>query len=158
MAIYTTTKCGFCNCAWEFLDNKRADVIVGPPVIKCENCGALNKTKKKLFRDLNIIQKTYFIVEQTLFRFIYSSFIIFFGFAAFYFPFTNKSVSGSMFIPEMEEPKKFIAAILFVTAAYFIIKAGYENMKQILLVNDFIKQVEKQHDKNGGYVLSKDFY
>jgi uncharacterized membrane protein len=57
MGVYVTSKCPNCDYHIKHFEIKTNHSKFGTPIIKCQNCSQLIKTKKKLWRDMTMVEK-----------------------------------------------------------------------------------------------------
>ena len=158
MGTYITTKCGHCNVKWEFLNSTRLNIKLGPPIIKCSSCNGLNKTKHKLYRDMNTFEKVWLYVEQTFLRFIFNLGVIIMGFGMLYGSLLMEEEDGTIPLNNMLEIDNYFGIIIFLSIGLGIIWFGFNNLKQSFQLKEIIKIYEETHDKNGGFIWSHEYY
>ncbi len=146
MATYVSTKCGVCGSYWEYNEQGR-HMSFGPPIVKCSFCGSLIKTKFKLFRDMNILEKIWFLSGQVLLRFalgIGASYGIYYIVKTQYIPMWN----------DINLAGKIITGLILLVIGLW----GVFTIFDTLFTNTNIKDVENEFDKNGGYITSESWY
>lgn len=158
MGIYTTTKCGHCGEKWEFLSSKRSNILLGPPVVKCSSCNGLNKTKHKLFRDMNNLEKGWFYLQQGFLRIIYNVFIILLGIGLSYGLLFLEDEKGKIPFNSMVDMGNYVGIIIFGGMGLSMVWFGWKNLKQSFQLNDIIENLENTYDNNGDFVWSWEFY
>lgn len=143
MGTYSTTRCGICKTTWEFMEFGTA-APNGPPHVKCNSCGGINKTKKRWYSNSSKKQKIEMLVEILIWDALIGLFGIFmFGFMVFTTPTTASQQESTP------------AVILFA-----IILIGYSIVKYYMAINSFNKEKEwiDKYNKNGGYLTQDEFY
>lgn len=65
MAVVARTKCGNCNTLWSRRVNQ-VRVNHGPPNVKCNNCGFINKTGMKWAKDMSKEDKRNLLLKTCL--------------------------------------------------------------------------------------------
>lgn len=132
MAKYVTTRCGYCKSYWEVFAPAGSS-SVGSPIIKCRNCLGLNKSDKKLYRDLNLSQKILFWAGSTI------GFIIY-GFGG---------IAGGLFIIKGNN-EKIIAWVIGIILIIF----GALSIYALFKIKGSLKSLEHEFDENGGFIWS----
>lgn len=158
MGTYITTKCGHCKVKWEFLNSTRLNIKLGPPIIKCSHCGGLNKTKHKLYRDMNIFEKIWLYVEQTFLRFTFNLLVICLGFGILYGTLFMKDEDGKIPLNKMIEIDNYLGILIFLGMGLGVIWFGYINLKSSFHLKEIISSYEELHDNNGGFIWSNEYY
>lgn len=155
---YVTTKCGHCKTKWEFLSSERVDILLGPPVVKCSSCGGLNKTKHKLYRDMNFFQKSWFFIQQGLLRIIYNSGIIVFGILIPRNFLITRDKYGNIPLVGYLEDGNYFGPLIITGIGLGISWFGYNNLKDSFQLKGITRELEKRFDDNGGFLWSNEFY
>tara|TARA_B100001057_G_scaffold467842_1_gene526372 strand:- start:120 stop:578 length:459 start_codon:yes stop_codon:yes gene_type:complete len=150
MATYITTRCGHCNIDWEFLNRKRLNIKLGPPIVKCSSCLKLNKTKHKLYKDMTKFEKGWLIFSQTFLRAIVS---IAFMLGGIWF------IYNLWFGPDTEVYETgygigIFMSLLGVGWSYL----GYKGFLGVFQLKESIESFENYHNKNGGFIWSYEYY
>ena len=144
MVVYSSTKCGHCGISWTSLNPNAPSQSfdkIGSPVIRCSTCLKDNKTKWKLPRDLNIIEKLIYVKGKQVFGILFSFALIFIGLGlsfSFYY------VEGDLVAP-------------FFLILFFAVP-GAIGLKNNLTVHTDLDYLERRFDKNGGFCWSNEIY
>ena len=146
MATYVTTRCGICGAIWEEHSPGRHSSF-GPPVVKCSSCGGYQRTKFKLFRDMNLLEKALFLFGQVLFK-LCISLVLFIGstyfFTDYYFEEFSSFTTFEMIVGGIG------GGIFFLASIFTFI--------DVISTRTAIKDTESKFDANGGFISSEDWY
>ncbi len=145
MVVYSSAKCGHCGISWTSLNPNAPSQSfdkIGPPVIRCSTCLKDNKTKWKLPRDLNIIEKLINVKGKQVFGILFSLAIIIGG---FYFGIgIYLETDGGLF-----------EGLFFFCLGVI---PGVIGLKNNLTVHTDLDYLERKFDKNGGFCWSNEIY
>ena len=131
MGNYITTKCGHCNTNLEVLAPEGSSVV-GSPMVKCRKCNGLNKSYRKLYRDLGFLQRAYFWTSAAISK-------VFFGII--------EIAAGVGFINNREKLGKLgiiVGSIMFIL--------GLISFYLLYRTKADLKAIEDDFDKNGGFI------
>ena len=157
MATYQTTKCGHCNTKWSFMQYGE-DSSCGAPIIKCINCKGLNKTKMKLYRDMNSINRFMFWIGRGFVKPLASLVMIAVGIYVLYRIYFITDKFGVTHMSEMLEINNWLVIIFSNVVPLVIVFMGAEQIKDTLSLTKQLKLMEKTFDENGGFVWSNQQY
>lgn len=146
MGVYKTTKCGYCNDTWEFF-YPLSDESLGPPIIKCVKCYHLNKTKSKLFREMNEKEQNWIKFKNDTLFFIINTIIILFGIVMMW---------GLLGI-EVEN-RSYIGTLIVLSIPGSIIFGSIKRIVKHQPLNEIVSELEKEYDNNGGFLYSNQWY
>ena len=146
MPTYVTTRCGICGSMWEENSPGRHSLF-GPPIVKCSSCGGYVKTKFKLFRDMSLLEKAWFLIGQVLFKLCLSVFLFIgttYFFRTYYFvEFSSFSTFEMIFMG-------FIIGAPFLYSVFTFF--------DVIFTGKSIKDTESKFDANGGFISSEDWF
>ena len=157
MGTYKTSKCGHCKKTWAFMEYG-GDSSCGPPIIKCVHCNSLNRTKMKLYRNMNLFSRITFWLGRGLFKSIFGFFMIGFGLAIFYWQYLTVEENGQTPLAYMLEINNWFGIIIFHAIALGVVWLGIFQIKEALSTKKQIKSMEELFDKNGGFFWSNQQY
>ena len=146
MGIYKTTKCGFCDIKWEFLKPSLDDRL-GPPIIKCQSCNTLNKTKSKLFRDLTQKEQKMIKFKNDKLFFLINTFLI-----------VISILLGWILLGIEVEDRSLMGTLIVLSVPGLILFGSIKRIEEHESLDEIVSKIENEYDKNGGFIWSNQWY